>query len=483
MILSQRRVCREPPCECADDKGAGLIGANANNVLAIRRGVCKTDNSCAMSDEVVETSPAAAPSSPVEEPRQRARGLFEAFRALRHRNFRLYFGGQLTSLTGTWMQTVAQSWLVLKLSNSALMLGIVTFANYLPILLVALFAGVVVDHVDRRRLIVVAQILMMLSAFVLAALTWTGVVRVEHVVMLAAFNGIVSSFDMPGRQAFVVEMVGIEDLPNAIALNSMMFNVARTIGPAIAGMLIYMVGMATCFFLNGVSYLAVIWSLLAMRLPRRTAEHVAVDMLRRVREGMTYVWEHQPSRYLLLVVAINSGLGMQYSVLMPVFAESILHAGARGYGILMGAQGVGAVAGAVALAWRSGTSRGLRQSLTVGLFMTAIAIIGFGLSSLMTFSLIAQLFIGAGLINYMATTNTMLQIFVSDELRGRVMSFYTLSFIGIAPLGALMVGYIGERLGPQVAVVICGALSLGCALLLLTRLDIFRKAQDAAASA
>ena len=435
-----------------------------------------------MSDEVMETSPAAgsAPSSPVEAPRESASGWFEAFRALRHRNFRLFFIGQLTSLTGTWMQTVAQAWLVLKLTNSPLMLGVVTFANYLPILLVALFAGVVVDHVDRRRLIIVAQVLLMLSALVLAALTWTGAVRVEHVIILAAFNGIVSSFDMPGRQAFVVDMVGLEDLPNAIALNSMMFNGARTIGPAVAGMLIYLVGTATCFFLNGVSYLAVIWSLIAMNLPRRTVESVGVDMLRRVREGMTYVWEHRPSFYLLLVVAINSGLGMQYNVLMPVFAQDILHTGSRGYGILMGAQGVGAVIGAVMLAWRSGTPRGLRQSLTLGLFLTAFAIIAFGFSSSMVFSLIAQLFIGAGLINYMATTNTMLQIFVSDELRGRVMSFYTLSFIGLAPLGALMVGFIGEHLGPQAAVVICGALSLGCALLLLTRLDVIRTAQEAA---
>jgi MFS family permease len=381
------------------------------------------------------------------------------------------------------MQIVAQSWLVLKLTDSSLMLGVVTFANYLPILLVALFAGVVVDHVDRRRLIIVAQALLMLSAFVLAALTWTGAVRVEHVVILAAFNGIVSSFDLPGRQAFVVEMVGMDDLPNAIALNSLMFNGARTIGPAIAGMLIYLVGTATCFFLNGISYLAVIWSLYAMRLPRRTIETAGVDMLRRVREGMTYVWEHRPSRYLLLVVAINSGLGTQYSVLMPVFAQDILHAGSRGYGILMGAQGVGAVIGAVSLAWRSRTPLGLRQSLTVGLFMTALAIIAFGFSSSMTVSLITQLFIGAGLINYMATTNTLLQIFVSDELRGRVMSFYTLSFIGLAPLGALMVGFVGEHLGPQAAVVICGALSLGCALLLLTRLDVIRSAQEAGASA
>jgi len=438
-----------------------------------------------MSDEVIETSPdaGAAPSGAVEAPRESASGWLAAFRALRHRNFRLFFAGQLTSLTGTWMQTVAQSWLVLKLTNSPLMLGVVTFANYLPILIVALFAGVVVDHVDRRRLIIVAQVLMMLSALVLAALTWSGAVRVEHVVILAAFNGIVSSFDMPGRQAFVVEMVGMEDLPNAIALNSMMFNGARTIGPALAGFLIFMVGTAMCFFLNGVSYLAVIWSLIAMDLPRKAAESLGVNMLRRVREGMTYVWEHRPSFYLLLVVAINSGFGIQYNVLLPVFARDILHAGSRGYGVLMAAQGVGAVIGAVMLAWRSGTPRGLRQSLTIGLFVTAIAIIAFGFSSSMGFSLAAQLFIGAGLINYMATTNTMLQIFVSDELRGRVMSFYTLSFIGMAPVGALMVGFIGEHMGPQIAVVICGALSLACAVLLLTRLDLIRSAQEAASAA
>jgi len=436
-----------------------------------------------MSEEVIESPTAAepGPSSPIEESRESTSGWFVAFRALRHRNFRLFFAGQLTSLTGTWMQSVAQSWLVLKLTNSPLMLGLVTFANYLPILLVALFAGVVVDHVDRRRLIVVAQVLLMLSAFVLAALTWTGTVRVSYVIALAAFNGLVSAFEMPGRQAFVVDMVGMEDLPNAIALNSMMFNGARTIGPAIAGVLIYLVGTATCFFLNGVSYLAVIWSLIAMIVPRKVVETEGMDMLRRVREGMRYVWEHRPTLYLLLVVAINSGLGMQYAVLMPVFAQNILHTGSRGYGILMGAQGVGAVVGAIMLAWRSGTPRGLRQTLTVGLFLTAIAIIAFGFSSSMTFSLIAQLFIGAGLINYMATTNTMLQIFVSDELRGRVMSFYTLSFIGLAPLGALMVGFIGEHLGPQATVIICGALSLGCALLLLTRLNLIRIAQESAA--
>ena len=196
-------------------------------------------------------------------------GRLTAFRALRHRNFRLFFIGQLISLIGTWMQMVAQSWLVLKLTNSSLMLGVVSFAGFMPIVLVALFAGVVVDHVDRRRLIIGAQTLLMMSAFVLAALTWAGVVKVEYVIALAALNGFVSSFDMPGRQAFVVEMVGREDLPNAISMNSMIFNGARMIGPAIAGMSLAVIGIAGCFLLNGVSYLAVIWSLLEMELPRR----------------------------------------------------------------------------------------------------------------------------------------------------------------------------------------------------------------------
>jgi len=263
----------------------------------------------------------------------------------------------------------------------------------------------------------------------------------------------------------------------------MIFNGARMIGPAIAGLSIAFIGVAGCFILNGVSYLAVIWSLFAMNVPRKTVQTEGMDMLRRVLEGMTYVWEHKPTFYLLLVVAINSGLGIQYNVLMPVFAQNILHTGSRGYGVLMAAQGIGAVAGAVTLAWRSGTSRGLRQTLTFGLFLTAISIIAFGFSSSMIFSLIAQLFIGAGLINYMATTNTMLQIFVSDQLRGRVMSFYTMSFIGLAPIGALMVGALGEHIGPQATVVICGALSLGCAILLLTRLDVIRTAQEAAEAA
>ena len=401
-----------------------------------------------------------------------------AFRALRHRNFRLFFGGQFTSLIGTWMQSVAQGWLVLRLTNSALMLGIVSFAGYLPVLLVTLFAGVIVDHADRRKLIVATQALLMVSAFILAVLTWTGVVKVEHVIALAALNGLVTAFDMPARQAFVVEMVGREDLPNAIALNSMIFNGARVVGPAVAGVLISVIGLAGCFFLNALSYVAVIWSLLAMHIVARELPRMGGAMFTRLGEGFAYVRRHRATFYLLLLIAINAGFGLQYSVLIPVFARDVLHGGPRAYGFLLAVQGVGALVGALVLA-SSRTPRGLRRNLIFGLFGSAIGIFVFGVSSIMWLSLLAQMLIGAGLLNHTATSNTMLQLFVSDELRGRVMSMYTLSFIGLAPLGSLEVGFVGERVNPQTAVAISAAAALVCGLILMARLGVISEAQEA----
>ena len=401
-----------------------------------------------------------------------------AFRALRHRNFRLFFGGQLTSLIGTWMQTAAQSWLVLKLTNSPLMLGTVSFANYLPILIMTLFAGVIVDRVDRRRLIILTQALLMMSAFTLATLTWTGVVRVQYVIMLAAFNGVVSSFDMPGRQAFVVKMVGIEDLSNAIALNSLMFNSARMIGPAVAGLLIAGLGTAMCFFLNGVSYLAVIWSLYAMVIPAETLPQPSGDVLRHLREGFNYVRRHRPTLSLLLISAVNNGLGSQYTVLVSLFARNLLHGGASLYGFLLAAMGIGAAAGAVTLATGSGSTRSMVRNLAVGLFASSVAIVTFGLSPWIVLSFASQVLAGYGFTNSRATTNTLLQLFVADELRGRVMSFYTLSAIGMAPIGALKVGLIGEHLGPRFAVIICGGVSLLCAGALLARARLIMSARD-----
>ena len=425
-----------------------------------------------------ETSSGPTPAAAATVQSESTSARLGAFRALRHRNFRLFFGGQFVSLIGTWMQSVAQAWLVLKLTNSALMLGVVSFAGYLPILLVTLFAGVIVDHVDRRRLIVTTQVLLMLSAFILAALTWAGAVRVEYVIILAAVNGLVTAFDMPARQTFVVEMVGREDLPNAIALNSMIFNGARVIGPAVAGVLISVIGIAGCFFLNGLSYIAVILSLLAMELVARDLPRIGSAMFQRLREGFEYIWHHSASFYLLLLIAINAGFGMQYSVLIPVFARDILHGGASAYGFLLAAQGVGALLGGVVLA-SSRTPRGLRQNLIFGLFGSAAGIFVFGFSSVMWLSLLAQMLIGAGLLNYMATNNTMLQLFVSDELRGRVMSMYTLSFIGLAPIGSLEVGYIGERLSPQIAVAASAVAALVCGVILLARLSVIAEAQAA----
>ena len=375
------------------------------------------------------------------------------------------------------MQSVAQAWLVLKLTNSSLMLGVVAFAAFMPVVLVGLFAGVIVDRVDRRRLILAAQILLMLSAFALTALTWTGTVRVEHVIILAALNGLVSSFDMPGRQAFVVEMVGKEDLSNAIAMNSMIFNGARMVGPAVAGILIAVIGVTGCFFLNGLSFLAVIWGLLEMDVPRRERSDIGAAMMRQVRQGVSYVWKHKPSFYLLLVVAISSGFAVQYGVLVPMFARDLLHSGARGYGFLMAAQGLGAVLSAIVMNSRANEPHVLRQNLVVGLFLMAASIFVFGISQWFWLSLIAQALIGAGLMNHMVTTNTMLQMFVADELRGRVMSIYTLSFIGTAPIGSLGVGFIGEHMSPRVAVVICSVFAVGCACFLISKLKIIAQAQ------
>ena len=399
-----------------------------------------------------------------------------AFRALRHRNYRLYFIGQLTSLAGTWMQSAAQAWLVLKLTNSSLMLGVVSFAQFLPILLVGLFAGVVVDRLDRRRMLLGTQTLLMLSAFVLAGLTWSGYVRVWQVIALAAFNGTVSSFDMPGRQSFVVEMVGYEDLANAIALNSMMFNSARMLGPAAAGILIAWLGTATCFFLNGVSFLAVIWGLYLMAIPPRTMEMTEAAMLKQLREGLRYVRRHRQILQQMALAAISNGFGYQYLVLVPLFARNVLHGDARAYGFLVAIQGLGSVIGAATLASRV-TTEGIRNNLIIGLLLSAVGIVTFGLSPWMSLSLAAQLIIGIGLTNFRASNNTLVQLFVDNELRGRVMSTYQLASVGMMPIGSLLVGYLGSALGPRQSVVICGAITMLCGLTLMTRLKTIGAAQ------
>ncbi len=392
-----------------------------------------------------------------------------AFRALQHRNYRLYFFGQLISLAGTWMQSAAQAWLVLKLTNSATMLGVVSFAQFTPILLVGLFAGVLVDRVDRRRLIITTQVLLMLSALTLAALTWTGAVRVQYVILLAAFNGTVGSFDMPGRQSFVVEMVGYEDLANAIALNSMMFNSARMLGPAAAGLLIAWLGIGTCFFLNGVSFLAVIWSLTQMEIPARVIAGLGARMLHQLREGLAYVWTNRPLFYQMALAAVTNGFGYQYLGSGPAVRQARAARRCAHLRIPGGDTGtrVGGRRGDACLA-RFDTR--YEEQSAGRAFLSAVGIVTFGMSQSFALSMAAQFVIGAGLTNFRASNNTLVQMFVNDDLRGRVMSTYQLAAVGMTPIGALEVGYMGSHLGPMRTVVICGVIILLSGVVLLTRL-------------
>jgi MFS family permease len=398
------------------------------------------------------------------------------FRALRHRNFQLFFSGQLISLIGTWMQNIAQSWLVYRLSHSPLALGLVGFAGQAPIFLLSPPAGVVVDRVNRHRLIVVTQTASMILALVLAAATFAHRETVSLVMVLALLLGVVNAFDIPARQAFLVEMVeSREDLMNAIALNSSMFNAARIAGPAIAGMLLAKVGEAWCFFLNGVSYIAVIVGLLMMRLRPFIRRAVEASMLAHFMEGYRYVRSIRPIYALLIMLGIVSVVAMPYVVLMPIFADQILHRGARGLGILMGISGGGALAGALILAARK-TVRGLGRVIAICTFGIGITDIGFGASTAFTLSAVMVFLLALCIMIQTAASNTLLQAMVSDDFRGRVMSFYSMMFMGMAPIGSLGAGYISDHLGAPKALILGGAISLVAAAVFSWRLPVLRAA-------
>jgi len=381
-----------------------------------------------------------------------------AGRALRHRNFQLFFSGQLISLIGTWMQSVAQSWLVYRMTGSALLLGSVGFASQVPVFLFSPLGGIAADRFNRRYVVIATQVASMLLAFVLAALTLLGKIQVWHVFVLASLLGVVNAFDIPGRQSFLVDMVGKNDLMNAIALNSSMFNGARVIGPAVAGILVARIGEGWCFFANAVSYIAVIVGLGLMRVqsPRRAA---MASPFEHMMEGFRFVNGTAPIRTLLLLLGLVSLVGMPYAVLMPIFADQILHGGARGLGILMGAAGVGALLGALTLAFRQGV-KGLGR-------WVAWCCAGFG-ASLMVFALSHKFWISVGLllpVGYfvmlqMSSSNTLIQVMVPDALRGRVMAVYSMMFMGMAPIGALFGGALAEHLGAPVTVAIGGVACL-----------------------
>lgn len=376
--------------------------------------------------------------------------------AFAHRNFQLFFLGQGTSLVGTWMQSVALGWLVLDLTNSPFSVGLNSALRSFGVLLFTLYAGIVADRVDKRRLIVTTQVLQMVEALVLAVLVWTHVVAVWQVMVLAGLVGVVNAFDIPARQAFLVELVGKDDLVNAIALNSSLFNATRIIGPAIAGVIIGAAGVGWCFFLNGISYIAVIWGLLAMKLPPFVERPVTESTWEGFRGGVRFIFGDPRMSTLVILVAILSVFGFPVLVMMPVFARNVLHTGAGGYGALMAAVGLGAMLGALALALASDrVPKGRALLLGGGAF--SVLLILFALSPWFGVSLILLALTGCAMIVATALSNTLLQTLVPDHLRGRVMGFYSFMFVGMAPLGAFLIGWLAEHIGAPYATVIGGA--------------------------
>lgn len=394
-------------------------------------------------------------------------------RALQHRNYRLFFTGQLISLSGTWMQSVAQAWLVYRLTDSAALLGLVGFAGQFPVFLLSALGGTVADRRNRRHLLIVTQSCSMLLAFTLAGLTLSGLVQVWHIFLLAALLGMVNAFDIPGRQSFVIEMVGRQDLLNAIALNSSMINGARIVGPALAGVLVGAVGEGWCFLLNGVSYLAAITALARMRLaPRPKTPHHG-SALAHIAEGFRFAWQAEPIRALLLLIGLVSLTGLPYMVLMPVFAGKILHGGPEGLGLLMSAAGSGALTGALTLASRRGV-RGLGRWVAFAAAGFGLGLLAFSLSRIFWLSAVLLVPVGFFMMVQMASSNTLIQSMVPDRLRGRVMALYSMMLMGMAPFGALQAGMVAQHLGAPAALGLGGAISVLGAIWFARRLPSLR---------
>jgi MFS family permease len=423
-------------------------------------------------DETTRAEPAAT-AGPAE-PRVFS-GSSHAWRALRHRNFRLFFGGQSISLVGTWMTRIATSWLVYRLTGSALLLGTVSFAGQIPTFLFAPFAGVWVDRLDRRQVLVWTQTLSMVQSFALAALTLSHHIAIHWILALSVMQGIINAFDMPGRQAFMVKMVeDRRDLSNAIAINSSMVNVARLIGPSLAGMLIAVTSEGWCFLIDGISYIAVIASLLMMRLHAPVVERRTTSTLTELKAGWTYVSEFLPVRTILLLFAVISLMGMPFVVLMPIFAARVLHGGPHILGFLMGAMGVGALVSALSLAARKSVL-GLVRMIPIAAAVFGLGLIGFGLSRVFWLSMIMVLIAGMGMMQGMAGSNTIIQTIVSEDKRGRVMSYYTMAFVGMAPFGSLLAGTLAHAVGAPWTVIANGSAVLLGAAWFATQLPAVRR--------
>jgi MFS family permease len=383
-----------------------------------------------------------------------------SWRALHHPNFRLFVVGQSISLIGTWMTRVASSWLVYRLTHSAILLGVVGFASQIFTFLLAPFAGVMVDRLDRRKLLVWTQVLAGLQSLAMAALTIAGVITIWEILALSTLQGLINAFDMPGRQSFLVQMVeDRKDLGNAIAINSSMVNVARLIGPALAGIVIGAVGEGYCFLIDGVSYIAVVISLLMMVVRVDAPKAAARDMAKQLKEGWAYVTSFLPIRAILTLFAITSLMGMPFMVLMPIFASNVLHGDPHTLGWLLGASGVGALTSAVSLAARRSV-RGLTSMIRISAFIFGGGLILFGLSRNLWLSMLLMAFTGFGMMQGMAASNTVVQTLVPEDKRGRVMSYYTMAFVGMAPFGSLLAGGLAHWFGAPTAVMITGSFCL-----------------------
>lgn len=402
-------------------------------------------------------------------------GLKFIFRAFQYRNYRLFFSGQFISLTGTWMQGIALAWLVYRLTNSAMLLGLVGFAGQLPSIFIAPVAGVMIDRWHKRKILIITQFFAMLQAFILTALVLTHNIQVWHIVFLSVFLGVINAFDMPARQSFVIDMVEKkEDLGNAIALNSSMFNGARLAGPSFAGILVASVGEGVCFLFNGVSYVFVIAALFAMKISETKKKIKKNPIFQELKEGFLYAFGFKPIKYILLLIMLISIMGMSYTVLMPIFAKEVLKGGPQTLGFLVGASGTGALIGALYLASRKSVI-GLPKVIVTGASVFGAGLILFSFSRSYILSLLLMFITGFGMMIQMASSNTVLQTILDEDKRGRVMSFYTLSFIGTAPFGSLLAGFIASKIGAPNTIIIGGASCVLGAMLFLTKLKNINK--------
>ena len=419
---------------------------------------------------------AVSPAEPTRLPAVSTR-----FRAMQHRNFQLFIAGQLISLIGTWMQTTAQLWLVYKLTGSAALLGVFGFASQVPMLFLSSIGGYVGDRYDRQRSVIATQTCSMILAFVLAALTLTHLIREWELIVIAFLVGIVNAFDVPIRQAFFVQMVGKEDLPNAIALNSSIFNGARVVGPAIAGFAIALVGEGWCFFLNGLSFVAVIVALLMMRIQLTKAKPSEDSPLQSLVQGFRFAMSDLPIRSALLLLSVLSLFGLQYSVFLPIYANDILKGGARTLGLLMSFAGVGAVIGALQFAART-HYRGLARWIAATSMTCSVCLIIFSQAKAFWLCTVVLFVVGFAATSQMAATNTLIQNRVPDELRSRVMAVYATMFMGVQPIGSLIAGGVAKRIGAPYTLTVFGALVLLGSLIFIFRV-VMKLGQPQAAAA